>query len=186
MRNNQPVTRQEKTFSTETKLISVTDLNGNIVDCNDDFVIISGFAKNELIGQPHNIVRHPDMPEAAFQTMWSNLKAGRPWMGLVKNRCKNGDYYWVDAYVTPVSENGKIVGYESVRFCPERADIDRAQRLYAKLKHGGTTTPSLPLSAENSFLCAAVIVCACVYTFGFTEISELLLLFTALVYAVWA
>jgi aerotaxis receptor len=186
MRNNQPVTRQEKTFSPETKLISVTDLNGNIVDCNDEFVSISGFAKNELIGQPHNIVRHPDMPEAAFQMMWSNLKAGRPWMGLVKNRCKNGDYYWVDAYVTPVSENGRIVGYESVRFCPKRADIDRAQRLYLKLKQGGSTKQSSPLSAENIFLSVAVIVCASVYLLGFAETSELLLLFAALVYAVWA
>lgn len=104
MRNNQPVSLVEKTFDSRTHLISVTDLNGNITDCNDAFVDISGFEKHELIGQPHNIVRHPDMPPEAFRIMWSYLKNGKPWMGLVKNRRKNGDFYWVDAYVTPVTE----------------------------------------------------------------------------------
>lgn len=89
MRSNLPVSNIEITFPESKKLISVTDVNGNIVDCNDHFVEISGFDKSELIGQPHNIVRHPDMPEVAFKNMWKYLKDGKPWMGLVKNRCKD-------------------------------------------------------------------------------------------------
>ena len=118
MRINQPVTTQEKRFSPDKKLISVTDTRGVLTDCNDAFIEVSGFTKEELIGQPHNLVRHPDMPPQAFEKMWSYLKSGKAWMGLVKNRCKNGDYYWVDAYVTPITEQGRIVGYESVRSCP--------------------------------------------------------------------
>ncbi len=128
-----PVTQREKRFAPEMKLISATDLNGVITHCNDCFENISGFTRNELVGQQHNIVRHPDMPKEAFAVMWAHLKGGRPWMGLVKNRCKNGDHYWVNAYVTPVTENGAVVGYESVRSCPERADIARAEKLYARM-----------------------------------------------------
>jgi len=127
MRKNTPITTREKTFSKDEKLISSTDLDGNIIHCNDAFLSISGFEKSELIGSPHNIVRHPDMPEEAFQVMWSTLKQGKAWMGLVKNRCKNGDFYWVDAYVTPVMELGKVVGYESVRTLPDRNDVLRAE-----------------------------------------------------------
>lgn len=136
MRVNQPVTRNELTFHPDTKLISITDIHGNIRDCNDAFVQVSGFTKAELIGQPHNIVRHPEMPQAAFEVMWQHLKKGSPWMGLVKNRCKNGDFYWVDAYVTPVTESGRIVGYESVRSCPKREDVARAELLYQALNAG--------------------------------------------------
>jgi aerotaxis receptor len=185
MRNNQPVTSNEKKFSQVTKLISVTDLNGNIIDCNDAFVEVSGFEKHELLGQPHNIVRHPDMPEAAFKTMWSYLKNGKPWMGLVKNRCKNGDYYWVDAYVTPVTEKGNVVGYESVRSCPDIADVRRAELLYANLKNGATPRKSHRLSYENSFFMAAVIFCIILFFSGFSETSELILLISAVIYAIW-
>ncbi|MBV1787544.1 methyl-accepting chemotaxis protein [Marinobacterium sp. D7] len=136
MRINKPVTAQERRFTPEQKLISTTDAKGMIVHCNQAFIEVSGFTKEELIGQPHNLVRHPDMPPAAFQIMWEHLKAGKPWMGLVKNRCKNGDYYWVNAYVTPITERGKIVGYESVRVCPQRADVERAQRVYDRLNRG--------------------------------------------------
>ena len=129
MRRNLPVTQIERTFPAEQKLISSTDLKGIIRHCNDAFEAISGYSRAELIGQPHNIVRHPDMPPAAYKNMWDHLKAGRPWMGVVKNRCKNGDYYWVHAYVTPVAENGVVVGYESVRVKPHASDVARAARL---------------------------------------------------------
>jgi aerotaxis receptor len=144
MRRNQPVTNTEQTFDKQTKLISVTDLQGNIIECNEAFVSISGFSREELIGQPHNIVRHPDMPELAFETMWKRLKEGKAWMGLVKNRCKNGDFYWVDAYVTPVIENRKIVGYESVRTLPERAMVERAQALYSSIHSGKSSSYKPP------------------------------------------
>ena len=139
MRKNLPVTNQRRTFKPEQRLISVTDTKGIITDCNDAFVAISGYSKTELIGQPHNIVRHPDMPPAAYANMWSYLKQGKSWMGLVKNRCKNGDYYWVDAYVMPISEKGQIVGYESVRTCPKEQDVARAEKLYQKINAGGQT-----------------------------------------------
>ena len=102
MRNNQPVTQRERTLSADQKLISTTDLKGNITYCNEAFVAISGFEHKELIGSPHNIIRHPDTPAAVFGHMWGDLGAGRSWMGIVKNRCKNGDHYWVNAFITPI------------------------------------------------------------------------------------
>ena len=136
MRNNLPVTQKERRFGSDEKLISTTDLDGNITHCNDVFVNISGYSREELIGQPHNMVRHPDMPEAAFKVLWDTIRAGKPWMGLVKNRCKNGDHYWVNAYVTPITEHGKVIGFESVRVCPERADVARAEKIYGLINRG--------------------------------------------------
>ncbi|MBR9856733.1 MAG: methyl-accepting chemotaxis protein [Gammaproteobacteria bacterium] len=132
MRKNVPVTQTERTFPSTEKLISSTNTQGNILHCNDAFVEVSGYSREELIGQPHNLVRHPDMPPLAFRIMWEHLKAGKPWMGMVKNRCKNGDYYWVDAYVTAITENGNVIGFESVRSCPKREDIARAEQCYAQ------------------------------------------------------
>lgn len=139
MKINSPITQKEQLFSEDDKLISSTDLSGVIVHCNDTFQIISGFSREELIGSNHNIVRHPDMPAEAFEVMCNHLKAGQPWMGLVKNRCKNGDHYWVIAYVTPVTENGNIVGYESVRSCPLRSDVVRAEKLYERINNKRNT-----------------------------------------------
>ncbi|WAL79723.1 PAS domain-containing protein [Shewanella sp. DAU305] len=136
MRKNLPITGNERTFPKEQQLISSTDIKGTILHCNDAFIAISGFSREELVGSPHNIVRHPDMPEAAFKTMWSYLLQGKPWMGLVKNRCKNGDYYWVNAYVTPVTEHGRVVGYESVRSMPSREQVAYAERLYTAINTG--------------------------------------------------
>ena len=96
MKNNGPVTTRERDFTAIQRLITTTDTHGTITYCNDAFVSISGFERNQLLGAPHNIVRHPDMPEAVFAHMWSHLKVGKAWMGIVKNRCKNGDFYWVD------------------------------------------------------------------------------------------
>ncbi|MCE5982638.1 methyl-accepting chemotaxis protein [Pseudomonas sp. LF19] len=136
MRSNLPVTQQEVIFQNEQRLISATDLHGNLTYCNDELVAISGFSRDELLGSPHNIVRHPDMPEAVFAHMWSYLKDGKSWMGIVKNRCRNGDHYWVSAYVTPILEGAMVVGYESVRVKPQRADIERAAALYERMRTG--------------------------------------------------
>ena len=143
MRNNQPVTQRERTFPDQQRLISTTDTKGMISYCNDAFVDISGYSRDELIRAPHNLVRHPDVPAAVFAHMWETLKGGKPWMGIVKNRCKNGDYYWVNAYVTPVLERGQVVGYESVRVKPTAEQIGRAQALYARLNAGKSPVTTL-------------------------------------------
>jgi aerotaxis receptor len=130
MKKNLPVTQNERRMSEGSEIVSTTDLKGIITDCNDTFVEISGFTREELIGTSHNIVRHPDVPPAVFANLWDTVKAGRPWMGIVKNRCKNGDHYWVDAYVTPILENGQITGYESVRVNAPQDRIDAAEKLY--------------------------------------------------------
>jgi aerotaxis receptor len=141
MRMNLPVTEHERTFPSDQRLISTTDLNSRITYCNDAFVAISGFTYDELVGQPHNLVRHPDMPPAVFGHMWETIKQGKPWMGVVKNRAKNGDYYWVSAYVTAIYEQGRISGYESVRSVPTREQIRRAEALYARLRDGRGPVP---------------------------------------------
>jgi len=133
MRNNQPVTQREISLAPSQKLISATDVNGMITYCNDAFVDISGFERADLIGAPQNIVRHPDVPSAVFSHMWCALKQGLPWMGIVKNRSKNGDHYWVNAYVTPIFEGSRVVGFESVRVKPSADEIRRAQALYRRL-----------------------------------------------------
>ncbi|MCP5326372.1 MAG: methyl-accepting chemotaxis protein [Oceanospirillaceae bacterium] len=133
MKKNLPVTQREHHYPPEQRIISSTDLKGAITHVNDVFTAISGFSTDELMHKNHNIVRHPDMPPAAFQLLWDRLKLGKPWQGIVKNRCKNGDHYWVDAYVTPVKENGKTVGYESVRVKPSAEHVKRADALYARI-----------------------------------------------------
>ncbi len=126
MRNNQPVSGIERQLDASVTIISHTDASGRITFVNEDFIDASGFSHDELIGQPHNMVRHPDMPAEAFRDLWDTLKHGRPWSGLVKNRCKNGDHYWVRASVTPKPEGG----YMSVRVIPTRAEILAAEALY--------------------------------------------------------
>jgi aerotaxis receptor len=136
MKKNLPVTDREVAFSDDVRIISTTDLKGRVVYANDEFIRISSFSMDELKGQSHNIVRHPDMPPAAFSDLWQTLKNGRSWMGIVKNRCKNGDFYWVDAYVSPVFEGGQVVGYESVRVKPKTEFRDRAEKIYRGLNKG--------------------------------------------------
>uniref|UniRef100_UPI003BB5864D PAS domain-containing protein n=1 Tax=Pseudomonas mohnii TaxID=395600 RepID=UPI003BB5864D len=136
MKKNLPITSRELVYPADQRLISATDTHGNLTYCNDEFIAVSGFSREELIGSSHNIVRHPDMPEAVFAHMWSYLKSGKSWMGIVKNRCKNGDFYWVNAYVTPILENGKITGHESVRVKPDSAQVERAIQLYQRLQTG--------------------------------------------------
>jgi PAS domain S-box-containing protein len=136
MRSNLPITQQEYVLKEGMTIVSRTDLKGRITYINDDFIEASGFAEVELIGQPHNLVRHPDMPEEAFDDMWKVLKDGRPWTGMVKNRCKNGDFYWVLANATPVKEGEAVVGYMSVRTRPSRDQIAAVDALYRKFKEG--------------------------------------------------
>ena len=133
MRNNQPVTHREHQIPEGTHLISVTDPQGRILYGNTSFIEASGFSENELLGQPHNLIRHPDMPQEAFRDLWATLKEGLPWTGLVKNRRKNGDHYWVLANATPVNEQGQVTGYLSVRIVPSRHAIEQAEGLYARM-----------------------------------------------------
>ena len=144
MKNNQPVTQNEVAFPPNVYLVSKADLKGQITDCNDAFVQISGFTREELLGKSHNIVRHPDMPMAAFKDLWRTVQAGLPWRGLVKNRCKNGDFYWVDALVTPLKKNGQIIGYMSVRNAPKREDVAATEALYRDVRDKRRTLPATP------------------------------------------
>ena len=137
----------EVEFPADVQLVSTTDLRGVITYANPAFCRIAGYHVDELVGHNHNLVRHPDMPKAAFADLWDRLKEGNPWRGMVKNRCKDGRYYWVDAYVTPIYENGKISGYQSVRCKPEpQLKLVAAQAYQALLKAeqgGASKLPSL-------------------------------------------
>ncbi|HAX22320.1 MAG TPA: chemotaxis protein [Hydrogenophaga sp.] len=134
MRTNLPVTQQEFVIPDGVTLVSTTDLQSRITYCNPNFVAVSGYSREELIGQPHNIVRHPDMPPEAFRDMWATLQSGSPWSALVKNRRKNGDHYWVMANATPIVQNGQAVGYMSVRTKPTRQQIEGAEALYQRMR----------------------------------------------------
>ena len=136
MKINQPVTQVEADFKPGQILASRTDLKGIITYANRAFIDVSGFSEQELLGRNHNIVRHPDMPPEAFADLWKTVKAGRPWVGVVKNRCKNGDHYWVKATVTPVSADGRVVEYMSVRTRPTRDEVSAAESLYAAIRAG--------------------------------------------------
>jgi aerotaxis receptor len=143
MRVNLPVTQQEFVIPDGVTLVSTTDLSSHITYCNPAFIAVSGYSREELVGQPHNIVRHPDMPPEAFRDMWVTLKSGSPWSALVKNRRKNGDHYWVMANATPIMSNGQPVGYMSVRTKPTREQVQQAEALYARMRqereHGHVT-----------------------------------------------
>ncbi|NTV95559.1 MAG: PAS domain-containing protein, partial [Thiobacillus sp.] len=139
MRVNMPVTGAERVMQDGEEITSTTDLRGVITHVNDTFVRISGFNAEELIGAPHNIVRHPDMPAAGFADLWATLQKGKPWTGIVINRCKNGDHYWVKANVTPIKEAGQVTGYLSVRTKPSRDEIAAASALYQAIRNGDTS-----------------------------------------------
>jgi len=136
MRNNQPVTQREFVFNDDATLMSTTDLSSHITYANDAFIEVSGFTPEEVNGQPHNMVRHPDMPPEAFADMWHTLKQGQPWSALVKNRRKNGDHYWVRANAVPVVREGCVRGYMSVRTKPSAAEVQQAETLYRDFREG--------------------------------------------------
>ena len=183
MKNNQPITQHEVVLNDAAHLVSSTNIKGQITHCNQAFIDISGFSREELLGSAHNIVRHPDMPEAAFLGMWERLKSGQAWQGLVKNRCKNGDYYWVDAYVTPVLDNRKTVGYESVRTKPRRDQVERAEKAYRQIEKGQN-----PLKIQQLILAKFpplipwLIALACLL--AFTD-NQTIILLTLLPLMVW-
>ncbi len=136
MKVNLPVTNTERDYVPEERLISETDLRGIITTANSSFCQVAGFTEEELVGKSHNLVRHPDMPPEAFADLWRTLKAGERWAGLVKNRCKNGDFYWVKAFVSPVVQDGKTMRYRSVRKKPTRDEIRAAEALYQRMRGG--------------------------------------------------
>ena len=143
MRQQPFVTDTEYELTDDATLMSTTDLQSYITYANDSFIEASGFTSEELIGQPHNLVRHPDMPRQAFADMWATLKRGEPWTGLVKNRRKNGDYYWVRANAVPIVRNGQAMGYMSIRTKPTREEVREAERLYRAMNEGRTTNLTL-------------------------------------------
>jgi aerotaxis receptor len=134
MRENHPVIDREYPLADGRSLVSTTDLKGRILYCNPSFISVSGFTKEELLGQPHNMIRHPDMPAEAFRDMWETIGSGRPWSALVKNRRKDGTYYWVRANVTPLMGSHGPTGYLSVRTVPTRADVQACDALYATMR----------------------------------------------------
>jgi len=136
MRENLPITNREYDFPADATLMSTTDPQSRITYANDAFVAVSGFSREQIEGQPHNMVRHPDMPAEAFADMWATLKGGEPWTALVKNRRQNGDHYWVRANATPVARDGRITGYMSVRTKPARHEVEAAEALYADFRNG--------------------------------------------------
>ncbi len=153
MRSNLPVTNVEYVLKDNEAPTSKTDIHGNITYVNRDFVNICGFSEEELVGAPQNIVRHPDMPVEAFADLWRTIKSGKAWTGLVKNRCKNGNHYWVEASVAPITENGRIVGYTSVRGKPSREQVQAAESVYRAIKAGDTTLEiSEGQAVKRSFL----------------------------------
>ncbi len=138
MKINSPVTDVETRLPRDTFIYSRTDTKGVISDVNEAFAEISAFTPDEMVGRSHNIVRHPDMPPEAFADLWSNLKKGRPWRGVVKNRRKDGGYYWVVANVSPVRENGRVVGYQSIRGVPADEEVAAAKAAYAGIRQGAS------------------------------------------------
>ena len=136
MKINEPVTQKEIEFPQGSILVSKTDTKGIITYCNRAFIDISGFSEKELLGKNHNLVRHPDMPQAAYKDLWDTVQAGKPWTGIVKNRAKNGDHYWVKANVSPIYHGGRIQEYISVRSQPSSEEIMAADRLYRDINTG--------------------------------------------------
>ncbi len=123
--------QQEVVIQEDDFIVSKTDPKGRITYCNRIFMEIAGFAEEELLGQPHNIIRHPDMPRSVFRALWQTLQQGREFFGIIKNRTKNGGFYWAFAHVTPsYDQQGQLLGYYSVRRCPRRDSINLLEPLY--------------------------------------------------------
>lgn len=186
MKTNLPVTGSEHIIAPGRTLVSRTDTKGMITFANDAFVEACGFSREELIGVNHNIIRHPDIPPAVFEDMWRTLQNGLPWHGVVKNRCKNGDHYWVDANVVPVRKNGETIGYMSVRTVPSREAIANAGAAYIAIAQAGKIpTPKINrwknlISIKNGFLAGIAFFMLMMISGGIVGISGLYLSNTAI------
>lgn len=124
-------TGQERTFHEDEIIVSKTDLKGVITYANQTFCRVAGYTEEELLGQPHNIIRHPDMPRCVFKLLWDTIEAGHEIFAYVVNLCKNGDHYWVFAHVTPTfNDAGRIIGYHSSRRKPEREAVQKVAGIY--------------------------------------------------------
>ncbi|HGH6027528.1 TPA: methyl-accepting chemotaxis protein [Vibrio mimicus] len=156
-RRNQSVINEEVTFANDVELVSTTDTRGIITYANEAFCQVAGYTAEELLHKNHNIIRHPDMPKAAFQDLWDHLKLKHAWRGAVKNRCKDGRYYWVDAFVTPIYEKGQLVGYQSVRRQLAPKVRERAEKAYRTIQNGQRITPRIILSVVQKLLLTLLI-----------------------------
>ena len=172
MKKNLPVTQIERPFPKGKYIVSKTDLKGITTYGNQTFFEMSGFSPEELIGKNHNVVRHPDMPPQAFKNLWDTIQDGRPWRGVVKNRCKNGDFYWVHALVVPVRKDNQTIGYMSVRTEPTREQIAAVEPLYKSLNQSGAGLPGpsawqkVSLKAKLQGLTLAMIALQCLVGAG--------------------
>lgn len=175
MKLNLPVTQREVSYPHGMYVVSQTDLKGVITDANEAFVTLSGFTREELLGKSHNLVRHPDVPPAIFADLWASLKAGMPWRAVVKNRCKNGDHYWVDAQIVPIFKNDQAVGYMSVRREPTRQQIQEAEALYEQVRKSGKfkSVNRKPISFTTAFFVLAGLIL-------FSQVANLVLNSTGL------
>ncbi|TKB49788.1 methyl-accepting chemotaxis protein [Ferrimonas sediminicola] len=149
MRRERDIVNEEVVVPQDEELVSTTDLRGVITYANPAFIEVSGFSEQELIGHNHNLVRHPEMPPAVFRELWQALKAQKPWRGIVKNRTKDGRYYWVDAFVSPIFEHGQVVGYQSVRRATSQTLKSRASTLYQRLNQGRPLKQPLTLARRR-------------------------------------
>lgn len=159
MRPTVPPTGVERFFDDDDVIVSKTDLKGKITYANRVFIEVSGFTEDELIGAPHNLIRHPDMPQAVFKLLWDTIESGREIFAYVVNQAKNGDHYWVLAHVTPTfDDEGRIIGYHSNRRVPERDAVEKAAGLYAALleEEKRHDNPKEAMAASTKMLAAAL------------------------------
>ena len=153
MSTNRPVNNHEVSMAEGTMLVTKTDLEGKLTYCNDEFISISGYSKDELIGNTSEIFWHSDVPPALIEDLWSTVRQGYPWKGVLKNRCKNGDFFWVEANVTPIYKNFKVSEVMAVRYAPDRQEVSKAEALYRKINTGqATLKPNHRLPGRLDFL----------------------------------
>ncbi len=178
MKINMPITDKEVKMADTSVLVSQTNLKGIITYANPDFVKISGYSESELIGKNHNLVRHPDMPREAFEDLWQHNKENRPWLGIVKNRSKDGSFYWVEAHVVPMIEQGNCIGYLSLRRKPTDKQVSEAETLYASMRDGSYTPPLHERLKKYNFFSRWSII-----TKAMLPIITLMLVFNAMLYS---